>query len=518
MHLQAPGEKYKINHFVIIIISGLLLLIVSCTNFINMLVASYFKRIKLINTKIVLGAQKWHLIKYSLMETLVYFGITAICILILNIWIIPVLSQAMDFNLLSVYGYNYIIIIQLLVVVLVYVLVSVFPAFILIWGVAKIEKYNKKSRFGLNNLLIVGQFALAIFIAISAFFMHRQISFALTSDLGYNSENILNVDCFDYPLKENRESIKHFLNTIPEVVSFCFTEYELTGFGSRTTGFRHPLWNENEHEEYRVMYKIGDNFFKTMQIPIISGRCFDNKIYNESKNIIINKTFAQDLGGVDSALNLQLENGYAYTVVGVCDDFYFESMHTKIEPLVIHCLPNYTYNITVKTQPGGEHAVAKKINDYLTSLSDAMFNIKPLQQQISTLYQNELNQQKILSLFGIISLLVSCMGLLGIVVFALERKTKEIGIRKVNGAKVSEIIQMLNSNFIKWVVIAFVIATPIAYYAMSKWLQNFAYKTELNWWIFALAGCITLIIALLTVSWQTFRAARRNPVEALRYE
>jgi putative ABC transport system permease protein len=134
------------------------------------------------------------------------------------------------------------------------------------------------------------------------------------------------------------------------------------------------------------------------------------------------------------------------------------------------------------------------------------------------MYAVEKSQETLLSIFGLLTIIVSCMGLFGLTMFLTEQKTKEIGVRKVNGATVFEILVMLSKGFVVWVLIAFAIATPIAYYAMRKWLTSFAYKTELSWWVFALAGCIALVIALLTVSWQTFRAARRNPVEALRYE
>jgi len=518
MHLQSPGEKSMISHLLIIIISGLLLLIVSATNFINLLIAGYLKKIKMFNTKIILGAQKQHLIKYLLTETAIYFIVSAVCILILNNFIIPVLSQIVGLNLLTVFGYSRIIAVQLLIVIITYILVSIFPAFILGWGTSKLDKLNKKIKFRVNNLLIMGQFTLAIFIAVSAFFMHRQISFAISSNLGYNSENVIDIECYDYPLQKNRENVEHFLKTTPEIVSFSFTSSQLAGFTMRTTGFRHPLWSENEHEKYRVIYKTDNNFFKTMHIPIIAGRDFDNKKYNENRNIIINKTFAKDLGGIDSALNLKLKNGYVYTVVGVCDDFYFESMHQKIEPLVILCKQDNTHNIIVKTFANNNRAVSIKINKYLSSLSDAPFVIKPIKQQISEMYSDEENQQSILKLFAVISLLLSCMGLFGLVALELEQKTKEIGIRKVNGATAWEIIKMLNKDFVKWVAVAFIIAAPVAYYAMNRWLENFAYKISLSWWIFALAGFAVLLIALLTVSLQTYRAANKNPVEALRYE
>ena len=149
---------------------------------------------------------------------------------------------------------------------------------------------------------------------------------------------------------------------------------------------------------------------------------------------------------------------------------------------------------------------------------DSPFRYSFADDRIATYYQKEVQFSKLSTIFSVVNILISCIGLVGLVLFAISRRIKEIGIRKVNGAKVSEVLIMLNKDFVRWVVIAFVIATPAAYYAMNKWLESFAYKTTLSWWVFALAGLLALGIALLTVSWQSWRAATRNPVEALRYE
>jgi putative ABC transport system permease protein len=208
------------------------------------------------------------------------------------------------------------------------------------------------------------------------------------------------------------------------------------------------------------------------------------------------------------------------TIIGVVKDFHLSSLKTKVKPLVLFKRDQlWLINFVVAYKSGMRDAALADMK----SVWDKLFPEYPFAyNEVGNLYRNvykaELLQVRLLSLFTIISFLICCMGLLGLSLLAAQQRTKEIGIRKVNGARIWEVMAMLNRDFLKWVAIAFVIATPIAWYAMNRWLQNFAYKTELSWWIFALAGLIAMGIALLTVSWQSWRAARRNPVEALRDE
>jgi putative ABC transport system permease protein len=208
-------------------------------------------------------------------------------------------------------------------------------------------------------------------------------------------------------------------------------------------------------------------------------------------------------------------------VVGVVNDFNFQSLHHKVQPLVFNYLGenDYTRNIVIKGNIANREKLLTEIDKaWKKVMGNEYMSHYFMEDHIAVLYEKEANAKRSIGLFSLVAILISCFGLLGTVLNISNEKTKEIGIRKVNGAKISEILTMLNKDFVKWVAIAFFIATPIAYYAMSKWLENFAYKTELSWWIFVLAGLLALGIALLTVSWQSWKAATRNPVEALRYE
>ena len=209
-------------------------------------------------------------------------------------------------------------------------------------------------------------------------------------------------------------------------------------------------------------------------------------------------------------------------IVGVVEDYNFESLHVPIRAAGFMCSADCDQVIYLKLSGNnsvGYKNTIKKVENLWNSISpDFPMELNFLDETWNAKYKRDKQFQKILWYTTLVSLLLSCLGLVGLTFFVMEQRTKEIGVRKVNGAKVSEILTLLNKDFIKWVLIAFIIATPIAYYSMNKWLQHFAYKTTLSWWIFALAGVLALAIALLTVSFQSWKAAVRNPIESLRYE
>ncbi|MGV8093719.1 MAG: ABC transporter permease [Mangrovibacterium sp.] len=207
-------------------------------------------------------------------------------------------------------------------------------------------------------------------------------------------------------------------------------------------------------------------------------------------------------------------------------DYHYDTFYSKIRPTFLIQDPNRSYvaGIKIAMNPGGNYAeqlqrvLRDTENTWKSVFENETYSYEFLDDVIRGYYTSEKNSSVLISIFALITIFIACLGIYGLALYSSQQRSKEIGIRKINGAKVSEVMSMLNEDFVKWVVIAFVIATPVAWYFMNKWLENFAYKTTLNWWIFALAGVLALGIALLTVSWQSWKAATRNPVEALRYE
>jgi putative ABC transport system permease protein len=241
--------------------------------------------------------------------------------------------------------------------------------------------------------------------------------------------------------------------------------------------------------------------------------------------MIVNETFVRE-NKMENPLGAKFVMGFGENpplseIVGVVKDFHYKPVTVPIGSLIIQNEPRSSYcMVSINSRDFNSlDRFIQEIKTETNKLSPSFpVEFSFLDQAIEKLYQSELQFRRTFSLFAGCAIVICCLGILAMSLFACQRRIKEIGIRKVNGAKISEIMSMLNRDFVKWVAIAFVIATPIAYYAMNKWLESFAYKTELNWWIFALSGIIALGIALFTVSWQSWRAATRNPVEALRYE
>ncbi len=262
-------------------------------------------------------------------------------------------------------------------------------------------------------------------------------------------------------------------------------------------------------------------FFEMMGLQLVMGRFYTDDLSTDNGKVVVNETFIREYN-LNNPVGSKFNMGKRYfEIFGVVKDFHFKPVSQPITPLTIrnesyasYCLVNLQ-TVSFKSL----HNVIQDIKATASELSPSFpVEVNFFDQAVENMYQSELQFRRTFSLFAGCAIVICCLGILAMSLFACQRRIKEIGIRKVNGAKISEILAMLNKDFVKWVAIAFVIACPLAWYAMKKWLQNYAYKTEMSWWIFALAGIIALGIALLTVSWQSWRAATRNPVEALRYE
>ena len=281
-------------------------------------------------------------------------------------------------------------------------------------------------------------------------------------------------------------------------------------------------------------YFVDEDFAKTYKLEVLKGQFLqmdysgywkegekesksrkEGKEYTVSIPIVINQT-AEKMLGFDDPIGQRIGNN---VIVGVVKDFNFRSLHYSIEPLILSNNPEAINTMNVRIAPGNTSETLNYIRDtYRKNRDNREFSYRFFDDLLNEKYQAETRLKNITVAFALLAIVISIMGILGMAIFSIDRRTKEIGIRRVAGAKSSEILILLNKEFTIWVGVAFIIASPVAWYTMNKWLQNFVYKTEFSWWIFALAGIIAFGIALITVNWQSWRAATRNPVEALRYE
>jgi putative ABC transport system permease protein len=273
-----------------------------------------------------------------------------------------------------------------------------------------------------------------------------------------------------------------------------------------------------------MYFRTDEGFQDVLDFKMIKGSWFPSDFNSEKNEVILNESAVRKLKLKDP-IGVELfrtdDPSDKYSVIGVVNDFNFRSLHHTMEPLLLCPLKEgdwWTF-IEIKGNNADREALIAVVKQIWEKFSgNEYMDYSFLEDKIALQYEKEMKIKQSIGLFCAIAILISCFGLLGTVLNTTTERTKEIGIRKVNGAQVIEIMAMINKDFIKWVIIAFVIACPIAWFAMHKWLQSFAYKTALCWWVFATAGVVTVAVALLTVSWQSWRAATRNPVEALRYE
>jgi len=311
-------------------------------------------------------------------------------------------------------------------------------------------------------------------------------------------------------------SLKQELERNPDVESAAFSAHS----PGEVLGSLHFEIDRDGKKVSKIVNSMGIDYdyIPLMKMELAEGRNFDvSRADDNFKSVIVNEAAIEFCGLIPPIAGQQIEG---VTIVGVLKDVCFNSLHNQTEPLLFFLDAQKVgyLNVRLKANAKLTTAVAGLQQVWKSFYKGEPLDMQFLDNRVKMLYNDDYGKSKLIRVFTVVIFLISLMGLFNVAVMQTRQKTKEIGVRKVNGARVSEVMNMLNRSFLLGVVISFIIAIPIAWYAMHRWLENFAYKTELSWWIFALAGLMALAIALLTVSWQSWKAATRNPVEALRYE
>jgi len=526
--IEPNGDIKQVKLFIFV---GLGILLIALINYINLLIASLEKRSKYFNINVAIGAKLKHNALLLITESLCI----AFMVLIVSLALFkPIAILLESTGILTLASLQPITRILFSVAFFVLVVLSgVLPLFII--------KINPSSFFTrsstsipinhkisyVNHPLLVLQFTISIVVIISSLVLNKQNQFLFSKNLGHDNSNIVMLPRNFWAEEPQVMLFKEELMKNPAVadVSMCMDPPGYLVKDARKIEYA-DIPDENKKQIVTIL-PVDANFFSFFHIPMVAGK---EKPYNtgqDYENYVLNESAIKKLGftsaeeAIGTRFKLDAFEGIIKggTIAGVVKDFNFTSLYSPIEPTVFFSKPIWQWHYLVKLAPGNRHENLAAVKQTWNSVfPDYPCDYEFLDDIYSGYYQKDIVTNKLLSWFTIICIILSSIGLLGISSLLVIRKTKEIGVRKVNGAKVSEILALLNKDFIKWVIIAFVISLPIAYYAMNKWLENFAYKTELSWWIFALAGLLALGIALLTVSWQSWRAATKNPIESLRYE
>ncbi len=514
------GDKRKI---MILVMVAALVLMIALVNFINISSSQWLDKIRQTGVLKVIGASKSTILKNVLSEAFILFLVSLFLAILFVVFLLPSISNytGIHFNGQLFYTSSFLII-SIIGVFILSMVFSLIPA-LRISSSKAVDNLKKIVEQGSSNSLIRGvlvttQFVIAIVLIAFTILVQKQVYFG--SNLGFIQENIIGIK-LSSQLNDQKEVLRKILEEKPSIKEISFTQFFPGKSFSKWWGIEANTDGEKKELGFNTFCADAD-FAKMLGLELKSGRFYTNDLSTDKNKVVVNETFIRE-NKITNPIGLKLIKSAtkSYEIIGVVKDFHFKSVNSPIDPLVIRNDPAASVClISLKTTDFNSlHKTIQEIKAAATNLSPSFpVEINFLDQAIQNMYQSELQFRRTFSLFAGCAILICCLGILALSLFASQRRTKEIGIRKVNGAKVSEVLAVLNKDFVKWVAIAFVIAIPIAWYAMNKWLESFAYKTTLSWWIFALSGILALGIALLTVSWQSWKAATRNPVEALRYE
>lgn len=519
-----PEPTRDISTIYIFLSIAICILVIACINYISLSISIVTKRVRDVGVRKVFGANISNINSLYISESIIVCLVSLILAIIFVDLIHPVLDRFINlyFNNSDLTSIPFLIIatgLTLSISILsgIYISKNILKhsALTLVRG----HYVSKLAGFSKSYVYLSVQFTISIILIISSAFIFKQMKFIQQSDLGYKSDMIITI-----PIDKTFETAKPLGDRLlmnPQIKDLTFAssfppnKYHFSSASSP---------DDPEKGSIQTKYFFVDfNFIEFLKIKIIEGRNFSIDYgTDKDQGALINRAFAEKMGW-KSSVGKRIINGWNkkdLIVIGVVEDFYFKSFHEKIEPVLISISLNQDlYKMGISLSGKDFESSLSFIKSEWERINPGIpFEYQFLDDAVKQNYADDKRQAHIILLFSILAIMITCLGLIATSVFLTKLRTKEIGIRKINGARVSEVIIMLNKDFVVWLATAFLLALPVSYYSMNNWLENFAYKTELSWWVFALAGIITLGLALLTVSWQSLRAATKNPVDALRYD
>ncbi|WP_428654471.1 ABC transporter permease [Runella sp.] len=522
--LEAGGDLKYVYIFGAI---AVFMLLIACINFMNLSTASASKRAREVGVRKVLGSEKLELVRQFLLESTLLTSFALLLAIILVQAALPVFNELSGKELSVGFTSNPLILLVLLVFGLgVGVLAGSYPAFFLSsfkpMAVLKGRFAGNNKSAGLRSGLVVFQFCISICLIVGTTIVYQQLSYIQTKNLGYDKDQLL-VLGNSWALGKNETIFRDELLKDSRVADVTTSPYKPAGPTNSNNSLAYPENNEDQMMR-TLQYGVDDHYIPTMGMKMVAGRNFAKEFGADSSGMIINEAAAKAFGWGKNAVGhnvtrLVTNDGKkkVYQVIGVVNDFHFKSLHESIAPLLMVHENNWGLIVKVKT---------KDIAGLLASMKSrwAKFNVEEpfsyafMDELFTKTYIAEQKTSKILSIFAGLTIFIACLGLFGLATFTAEQRTKEIGVRKVLGANIGQIIGLLSKDFLKLILIACVVAFPLGYWGMTKWLEDFAYRIEINWWVFVLAGVSAIAIALLTVSFQSIKAALMNPVKSLKTE
>ena len=511
----------RITYVRLLTIVAILIIVIASVNFMNLATARSGRRSKEIGLRKVMGAYKSAISKQFLLESVLLTVFAAIVSVGLVLLILPGFGAFVDKDLFSMLS-DLNIWIYLIVAILIIGLLSgsypalLLPTFGIIHSLKGSVKQSASSQL-MRKVLVVFQFGISILLIIGISIVYEQMDYVLNKDLGLNKENLISIDISD-DLGERYETIKAEMEKFPNVTSISFSAGNPLGYNRSTSTADWEGKDPNEGYEVNVLL-TDDSFVRTTEAEIIAGRDFSNQL-NDSTNFIINEV-AAELMGFDDPIGKRLSFwGIDGRIIGVIKNYHMQDMYETIAPLIITCIaPSQTSNVALMRIDGNPAEALEATQALFTSLDGGYeFEYEFVDQAYAENYETDFMISNLIRIFAGISIFLSCLGLFGLSAFTAEQRSKEIGVRKVHGASVRQVVVLLSRDYSVLMLIAFVLATPFGYYYGNSWLQQFEFRTSINPLLFPIAGAVTFIIGALTVSIKSFQAAKVNPVNVLKDE
>lgn len=510
---------------------ALFILAIACINFMNLATARSANRAKEVGMRKVLGSLRKDLIGQFLTEAIAMSAIAFIVSLVLSRIAMPYFNQLTGKKLDLPLGSPGFIAALAIGMLLTGLLAGSYPAFYLsAFQPMSVLKGRLKmgARSGwLRNGLVVFQFAISLILIIGTGVIYRQLNFIQNKRLGFNKDQVLILDD-TYVLRDKFKAFKNSLEAMPEVKSATSTCYLPVNTSCRDEETLYPEGKSPDDSSVSLQnWWVDYDYLKTLGMEMKEGRFFSRDFGSDSTAMILNEAavkkfgFEQPIGQrIVKYVNNELTETSTFTVIGVVKDFHFQSLRSNIDALCMYLNDNATGMMSIRFDPStGTSGVVEKVRKNWESVAgDQPMDFTFLDDRFRDMYHSEQRLGTIFIVFAGLAVFIACLGLLALAAFTAERRTKEIGIRKVLGATTSNIIVLLTTEFTRWVLVASLVAIPLAYLGARKWLQHFAYQTQLSWWIFAIALGVAILVAILTVSFQAIKAAVSNPVESLRAE
>ncbi|MBU2045284.1 MAG: FtsX-like permease family protein, partial [Bacteroidetes bacterium] len=504
------------------------MLLIACINFMNLSTAGASKRAKEVGVRKVLGSGTSDLIKQFLFES-VLFSIIALSISLAMVKLaLPAFNSLSNKELTFSFITNPILLIGLFfTAVLVGILAGSYPAFFISSfkpiEVLKSKRISNQKSFSLRSGLVVFQFFISVLLIVGTIVVYKQLAYIQNKKLGFQKDQIL-VLRNTYQLGAKEQAFKEELSNDPRILSVSNSAFLPAGPTNTNMATTFPDGDKTLIRRTNI-YDVDEQYIPTLGMELLKGRNFSPDFPTDSSAVIVNEALAKIFGWGDDAVGHQvnyftnIDNDYTgnYHVIGIVKDFNFKSLHEKIGPMmmVLHHSPG----LIIKVKPNDIAGLISSLSHKWENFNmDEPFTYTFLDDDFNKVYSSEQKTGTILGIFSALTIFVACLGLFGLVTFTAEQRTKEIGVRKTLGATVSQIVTLLSGYFLKLVLIACLIAFPLSWYAMNRWLQDFAYHIDISWWIFLLAGFTALFIALITVSLQAVKAALANPIKSLRTE